>query len=276
MACRRHAQSQVLAGGTLEAGTLFVGTGTGNLITNDGGVYQFTTATPTITPNGAGRITLNNGVIAFHSVSGVNVSNNWAGSDLTNVAFSGANAFRLNNSTNSLAAGQPQTYTFNATANPANYAGLELVNGGTAYANGSVTIGTPTSTNGWLTFSNPTATMSGNVTNYGTLRIFDSTVMFKSNLVLGANSALLWTSNSVGNAVTVNGILTLPASASLTFGGTVPAGSSGVTLLQSSNTISGSAAGWSVSPSGYIAGKSADGKALVLRAKIVPTMFMVR
>lgn len=267
---------QVLRGGILEAGTLLVGAGVGNLITNEGGVYQFTTTTPTITPNGAGRITLNNGVIAFRNVSGVNVTNNWGGSDLTNIAFSGANAFRLNNATNSAVASQPQTYTFNATANPANYAGLEMVNGGTAYTNGSVTIGSLTSTNGWLTCSNTTATLWGAVTNYGTMRIIDSTVVFKSNLVLGASCSLLWSSNSVGNTVTVNGTLTLPASASLTFSGTLPAMDGGVTLLQSSNTISGSAAAWSVLPSGYAIRKSADGKALVLRATLVGTYIMLR
>jgi len=225
---------------------------------------------PTITPNGFGNIALNNGVISFRNLTGVNVTNNIAGSSLTNISFTGANAFRLNNSTNNTAAAQPQTYTFNTTGNPTNYAGLEMVNGGTAYTNGSVTIGSPTSTNGWLTFSNTTAIMWGPVTNYGTMSVFNSTVTFKQNLTLGEYCTL----NLTTNTVAVNGALTLPTNATLTVSSAL--GSNVVmALFQSSNQIVGSTAKWNVSPGTYRVGLSVDKLRLMLRPAVSGFVFIV-
>ena len=263
---------QVSAGGLLEGNTFTVGAGGGNLITNSGGIYQFTTTTPAITNNGLGIVALDNGIIAFRGVRGVDVKGNWTAS-LTNIAFSGVNAFRLNNATNS--ATVPQSYVFN-TGSATNYAGLEMINGGTAYTNGSVTIGSPVSTNGWLTFSNTTAIMWGAVTNYGRLSIVDSTVTFKTNLVMAQNCTLFWASNSVGNTVRVNGTLTLPVSANLTVTGALPGINDGLTLFQSSNTVSGSAAGWTITPPDYKLNKSTDGKSLVLRPKLIGFVFKVQ
>jgi hypothetical protein len=157
-----------------------------------------------------------------------------------------------------------------------NYAGLEMINGGTSYTNGSVTVGSPTSTNGWLTFSNTTAIMWGAVTNYGTMRIVDSTVTFKTNLVLGESCTLLWASNSVGNTVSVNGILTLPALLNLTVTGAIPGLNDGITLFQSSNTIVGAATGWTIFPAGLRVARSTDGRSLVLRPRLTGFIFKVQ
>jgi hypothetical protein len=229
----------VQAGGLLDVGALVVAAGAGNLIANDGGVYQFSAATPTITTNnGPGCITLNNGVISLRNVTAANVTNNWRGA-LAGIAFGGVNAFRLNNSTNGVAA--PQNYWFDSGAGygPTNYAGLEMISGGTAYTNGWVAIGT----NGWVTFSNTTAVLWGAVTNYGAMRIFNSTVTFMRGLTLAEGASILCASNN--GAITVYGTLVLPGSATVT----VPELDryATLTLFQATNVV-GSVSGWSVSP----------------------------
>ncbi len=257
--------ASVQAGGLLDAGTLVVAAGAGNLITNSGGVYQFTTATPTITPSSAGQIALNNGTISFRAVTAANVKGNWSAA-LSNITFSGANAFRLNNSTNNNAASQ--SYWFDTDRGNTNYAGLEMFNGGTAYTNGSVTIGT----NGWLTFSNTQATMWGPVTNYGVMSVFDSTVTFMSNLVLAEGSTLLWSTNNTTNAITVLGPLTLPSSLTVVVPSEPAKGTSPV-LINAPGGISGSPNGWMVLPASYRVVK--EGAALSLIRKSTGTLILV-
>ena len=247
---------QVFAGGVLDiaAKALIVSSGAGNVITNVGGVYQFTTATPTITTNGAagGSIFINGGSISFRQVNGVDVRGNWSGTQLTNMTFSGANAFRLNNSTNLAAVATNQTYWFDTiTASPTNYAGLEMVSdavgGGTAYTNGSVTIGT----NGWLMCSNTTARFWGAVTNYGRMAFYNSTVTFTNGLVLNSSpkAQLIWTSNSTIN---VKGNLTLPDT--MIFSNAAGLGlSDNWPVLTVSGTINnpGALANWTVYPNNH-------------------------
>jgi len=240
-------------GGMLDVNGLVCGSG-GNIITNTGGIYQFTSGTPTITPNGFGNIALDNGIIAFRNVTNANVKANWVAS-LTNISFSGVNAFRLNNSTNNTATNQ--TYTFNNTGIATNYAGLEMINGGTAYTNGSVTIGTA----GWLTFSNTAAIMWGAVTNYGTMRIVNSSVIFKGNLTLGEGCTNYWTTNSTA---LVNGTLTLPTNATLILSPT-PGPNDQVTLFTSSTNIVGSPANWTVVPNTFKIARGVGGTNLVAR-----------
>lgn len=235
-------------GGILSAGAFI----NANVITNFGGIYQFTNATPSITTNGVagGSVFLNNGTISFRDVNGVNVKGNWAGTQLTKLTFVGTNnAFRLNNSTNLANVATNQTYTFDAIAGAStNYAGLEMVNGGTAYTNGSVTIGT----NGWLTCSNTTAILWGAVTNYGRMAFYNnSTVTFTNGLVLNPSPKLqmIWASNSTVN---VNGTLDLPAS--MVFSNTQPI-APGTTVALRLNASGGfgssSPSGWTVYPNSH-------------------------
>ena len=242
--------------GLLEANALVCGA-TGNTISNIGGVYQFTTAAPTITPNDPGSVALADGVISFRNVTNANVRANWVAS-LTNISFSGVNTFRLNNATNNTVTNQ--TYTFNNTGVATNYAGLEMVNGGTAYTNGSVTIGTA----GWLTFSNTAAIMWGAVTNYGTMRIVNSSVIFKGNLTLGEGCTNYWTTNSTAF---VNGTLTLPTNATLVLS-PEPKANDQVMLFGSSTNIVGSSANWTVVPNTFKIARGVGGTNLVARAKV--------
>ena len=263
----------VTSGALLEVGSagLVAGAADGNLITNSGGIFQFNgTATPTITPNGQGRIALDNGVISFRNIATVNVTNNWRGSQLTNITFSGVNAFRLDNATNGVAASQSQTYVFDGST-PTNYVGLDMVNGGTAYTNGSITIGSASATNSWLLFSNTTAVIWGTVTNYGKLINYNSTVTFMRDLRLAEGSRLYVGTNGVNVGMTVNGTLTLPASASISFATPIGANDT-ITLFTSPNTIVGSVAGWT-SPGSHLISKSAN--QLVLRPRLPGFVFMV-
>jgi len=129
----------VTSGGLLEANTLQMTAGSaGNVITNDNGIYQFT-ASPTLSPNGAGTIALNNGTVSFRGFSTADVLCNQSTKPLdsaSKMAWSGTNAFRLNNATNNTTG---QTYTFGPGMGATNFVRLELVNGST-YRGGSVTI----------------------------------------------------------------------------------------------------------------------------------------
>jgi hypothetical protein len=159
---------RVTGGGLLEVNTsIAVGnaSGTGNYLTNSGGILQFTTAAPgiTVSPNNAFVIT--NGTVSFRNVNPVNLTNNWVNSGIgTNtVTWLGSNTLRLDGSTATNSWGKP--YQFNTGFGPTNYVALELLN--TSFVKGNeIVIGT----NGTMTLvSGATAVLSGVTTNYGTL-----------------------------------------------------------------------------------------------------------
>jgi T5SS/PEP-CTERM-associated repeat protein len=102
---------------TLAFNNFNVAAGANRSITNNGGVYEFANAVPSITAGTAGDITLNNGTVAYKGVSGANINN----ASVNNIVRTGNNTFRLDNSTGSATA----SYTF--AANTANYQKLELM-----------------------------------------------------------------------------------------------------------------------------------------------------
>ena len=204
----------VTSGGVLEANVISNNTTAGSYNTNNGGIYQFSTTTPTLVPNGAGNIAVNNGGVSFRAVTNADVMSNWNG-PLTNLTFSGANNFRLNAATNTAAASQ--TYVFDPSLGVTNYAGLEMVNGATRYrgqAGNTLVIGSggqmlcshtaavvdlPFTNNGTLTLINSTLSFATNATFNGSLHIdaghllsLTATVL-ASNLTLGASSSLVVT-----------------------------------------------------------------------------------
>jgi len=171
---------RVLDGGLLEANTLSVGYAAGNTLSNRSGIFQFTTAAPSVSTAG---VAIDSGVISFRAVTNANVWGNWAGTrgnQLANMSFAGANTFRLNAATNRLEAigGVDQSYTFNTGLGATNYTRLEMINGQTAYRNGNVTIGA----GGSFLASNTLATITGSFTNIGSADIVDATVDFQSEL----------------------------------------------------------------------------------------------
>ena len=206
----------ILNGGLLEANSISNSTTVAGscYITNNGGIYQFSTPVPTFVPNGGGNITLNNGWISFRAVTNVNVMLNWFTTALT---FSGANTFRLNAATNTAAA--DQTYVFDPGLGATNYAGLEMINGGTCYrglAGSTLTIGTGLGSGATMLCSNTAALVAVPFTNNGTLTLFNSTLTFATN-------------------ATFNGALRINADHLLSLTGTVLA--SNLTLGASSSLI---------------------------------------
>ncbi len=144
--------------GVLEANSLTLGSTVGNVISNSGGIFQFTTNTPAISAaGGSSAVAINSGTISFRNVIGVDVKTNWSGTSLTRMSFTGTNAFRLDAATN--ATTPDQTYTFATGLGATNYTRLELLNG-SLYRGGNVTIGA----NGTLLVSNGVSTVSGTLT----------------------------------------------------------------------------------------------------------------
>jgi len=131
----------------------------GNMITNAGGIYQFTNALPTIAVSVDGMVYLTSGTISFRAITNADVTCNKKGGKLdatSLMSFAGTNAFRLNNATN-LAAGQ--AYTFTDKLGATNFYRLELFNS-SQYRGGAVTIGT----NGSLYVSGGVSTIASTLT----------------------------------------------------------------------------------------------------------------
>jgi len=180
-------------GGLLQANTLTIGAGTtGNTISNVGGIYQFTQASPVITTNN-GVIALTDGTISFHGISSADVTNNLGNGALKGITFAGANTFMLNAASNTTAG---QTYTFQTVAgNPSNYVSLAMINGATAYRGGDLTIGQT----GSMLISSTTASVTGLFTNQGQAKLVGSVATFASGVI---NSGGL----SLQNATLVGGV----------------------------------------------------------------------
>jgi len=229
-------------GGLLEANVLsnLVG-GTGNTISNVGGIYQFTTNAPGIAPNGTGNIAINNGTISFRAITNANIYGNWGGatgSQLTNMAFAGANTFMLNAASNT-ASGVSQTYTFDTGRGATNYVNLALVNGQTVYRNGDVTIGT----GGSMLVSNTSATLTGLVTNNGTAGVVNSSASFNKGLVNAGTVAIQNATISGGITNLIGG--TIQGSGTMTGGNLFNAGTlslaGGQTLTLNNLTLTSTA-----------------------------------
>jgi len=163
-------------GAILETIGLNAGLDGSGTISNIGAVYQFRSATLTITPNTVGAIAISNGVVSFRDVALADVKGNWTG-NLTNMSFTGNNAFRLNNSSNTTSG---QDYTFTSSLGSTNYTRLEMVNGGTLWRSAQLTIGG----NGSMLASNTTGRVAAAVTNAGVIKVVDSVMTWSSNVVI--------------------------------------------------------------------------------------------
>jgi len=211
----------VTRGGVLECNTLSANIGVGNAIIDNGGILQFTTATPAMTVG----VVVTNGTVSFKNVTLVNLTNNWGGTQLaTNLAWQGNNTLRLNGTaaSNTLANG----YTLGTQNGPTNYARLELINGSTIVkGNKPLTV----DSTGSMLVSNTTATIVGALTNCGTLTLANSSLTVSNGLVIAGGT--LSGSGIVSGVVTVasgtlspgggasNALGTLTFSSNLTFSG---------------------------------------------------------
>ncbi|MCG3147212.1 MAG: hypothetical protein PCFJNLEI_00650 [Verrucomicrobiae bacterium] len=230
-------------GGVLEASGLVTGTGAGNLITNFGGVFQFTTATPTINTNGnaGGSIFLSGGTIAFRNVSsGLNLTNNTDTARLGRLTYSGDNTLRLNNSTatNTVVGG----YTFQTGGAFNNYNRLEMIGATNAITGTGVTIGS----GGSFLASNTVATFSGVFTNHSAnARLIDSAVNFTNGLHVAGTLSLVNSYVKGGGTKTIDGSGRIEGNGTIvgdaTVSGVIAPGFGPGTLVFSNNlTLAGS------------------------------------
>lgn len=155
-------------GATLEAQSLNSGYDGSGVISNVGGVYQFTINAPTITANTANSILLSNGWVAFRGVNAAAIDG-----QITNLAYSGANTLRLDSSTNAAL-----SYAF---TNGGSLQALELVGVNPRWQGPSLLIGA----GGELRISNATAGVNAALTNAGTIRAVNAHVTYSSPVVLG-------------------------------------------------------------------------------------------
>lgn len=245
-------------GGLLDLGSSSLGVGNvnsaNNYLTNNAGILQFSTATPTIAltnSTGGNNITITNGTISFRNIKNADVFMNNRMNQTNGITYQGNNTFMLNWATNFPAAGSNQNYKFSTAYGAANWAGLAMVNGTatvpTTYTNGAVTI----ESTGWVTFSNAVAVIASNFTCSGTMNVTDSTVTFNTNLTLNSGFTLNLASNTVGNTVNVRGNLSLAANATIYATGALNGNPSAVTLFTVSDGIVGSPSGWTVDKAGY-------------------------
>jgi len=163
--------------------------------------------------------------VSFRAITNADVLCNQGTGPLrsdTKVLWSGTNAFRLNNATNTATINQ--TYTF-APGTATNFARLELVNSST-YRNGNVTIG-----------------------NGGTLLVASNGNVIASNLTMAAGSALAVTINATNNysqlalqgaANTLNGSLLVTLNSAPPDGSSYPIAPGAVTGTFTNTPITGS------------------------------------
>lgn len=165
----------VTSGGTIEipsGASMRIAANTGGAITNSGGVFQFTRATPSITTN-TGIILLTNGVISFRAIADAPLT------AVDQITYQGDNGFQLNAATN--AAGL-SSYTFDTGLGAENYQRLILVGANPQWRSGRLNVGS----GGELLITNATgAAVDAALTNLGSVRVINSTVTWQSNVVIG-------------------------------------------------------------------------------------------
>ncbi|MEI6165669.1 MAG: hypothetical protein WCS52_00590 [bacterium] len=215
--------------------------GTGQSLTNAGGILEFSSVAPTITLNGNVMV-MNGGTMAFRNVTTVDVKANWTTSSSVGLmSYSGNNTFQLNNATNATTL---QGYTFATGMGSTNYTRLELINN-SLWRGGSLTVGT----GGSALFSNGTAVVQGSLTNNGgILTVADCSLTVTGACYLGSATIINMSSNSAAPSLTVGGTLTLPASATFNYTGTLTRDSQ-VTLMSGTPIVNlGDLSGWTGAP----------------------------
>jgi fibronectin-binding autotransporter adhesin len=218
-------------GGTLELSSgIITGLGGSGTISNRSGVFEFTTATPTITTNTVDSIVQTNGVLSYKGVVAANINT----ASVARILFQGNNTFQLNNSTGILFS----AYTF-APGNGTNFQHLSMVNNGTRWQASNTTF----NSGGIFTLSNTTATIFGVVTNNaGTIKVVSTngastTATFEKALVLsgtGDGSGAIQNlnaTNTVSAPITLMGASTISsASGKLTVDGAITNGGNTLTV----------------------------------------------
>ena len=178
----------------LEANTLTVSAGSQSTISNMGGIFQFTTASPVLTPDVYGNISITDGTVSFRAITNADVYCNHTGKPLSynpsnkKLAWYGVNAFRLDHSMTKPSGGS-QSYYFTAHGDASFFGRLELLNGSVYRCpSGSVTF--DVDNEGSLYVSGGTNTIAGD------LQALDSTTLEFDLTNTNAPGCLLLTSTA--------------------------------------------------------------------------------
>jgi len=184
----------VTDGGTLEANGVYTGPSGTGIISNNAGIYQYTTASPTVFTGTTSSITIRDGTISYRNVTGADIYN----AQVSNIVFAGNNTFQLKNSTNAAV-----NYTFNSVANtgdPRIYQRLALVNGGSRWQATTTMI----ASGGNLLVSNSAnATVAGSVTLAGRADVRNSKVTFEGPVSVSGTYVSDPSTNTFASDVTI-------------------------------------------------------------------------
>ncbi len=253
---------RIASGALLDANTLIV-TNAGNSIVNSGGIYQFSSATPTIATNGfsaTSPIVLTNGTVSFRNIMNAPLR---AGTQLTRIDFQGDNGYRLNGATNA----SVTAYTFDSvanTGNPANYQRLYLCGINPRWQGNALTIGT----GGTMWVSNTHATVSASFTNNGALYVNGATVSFAQAATLNGTVVIDLDNLGSTNGVVASSDLKLGEASTLQLSGGPYTNEESVVLFRYTGTRSGTFFAESGVPSKYrlLYGSETDGTIRLIRA----------
>ena len=170
----------VTDGGTIEYNRIVTGFGSTGSITNNGGVFQFTTATPFITNNNfaGGSIVVEDGIISFRNIT--NADPTITGTVFTNITFVGNNTFMLNAASNATGLA---SYTFDSGSPATTYQRLALHGTNPHWRSTTLTI----ASGGAMLVTNAIATVGAALTIDGEARVVNSHVTYQSNVVLSGS-----------------------------------------------------------------------------------------
>jgi len=205
-----YGYASILNSGVLEANTI-TNVAPSCYVTNNAGTYQFTTATPSLYPNGFGNISLVNGTASFRAINTADVLCN-QNNQLTNIMYSGNNSFQLNNSTNLTT---NQVYTF-GTGTATNWTNLILTNA-SQYRGGSISFGSGGSliiqglsnsvvTNVTFASGSTNQFTIASTTNYGSLNIVSGLVNFTNSVLQVNDSGYIGTLGDTFTLIKTNGL----------------------------------------------------------------------
>lgn len=172
--------------------------GLGNVISNAGGIFEWDSTAPTLTAN-FGQVAVNSGTVSFTRMTNANIMGNQTGT-LTNILFSGNNTFRLNAASNAVGL---IAYNFDSVVNtgsPTNYQTLALTGNNPLWRSAALTV----NSGGELLVTNSAgASIAAVFTNLGSVRVVNSTVTYRSNVVLSGTYVSDPSTNVFASTLTV-------------------------------------------------------------------------
>ena len=197
------------ANGVIEADKLEIRADAGNTISaQNGGVLQFSTKTPTITPITHGNIFIDNAVLGYTATGAVDIRNDHLNNDYNNILWTGNNGVRLSGIT--LPTSYAQSYTFEHNVSPTNWAFLQMVGGETVYRTSA---GDPVNL---LKIGMGTGTLATMLVSNTNARVEMPFEMNGELTVVNAELAVTQAADINGDIVLKNGHITFAAGADIT------------------------------------------------------------